>query len=236
MSPLPNDIYASAPLRRLRDAQAQVLAPELQRCFGTHALLLDVDGNETPPTLPMLGNWVRLHLDLDHYAGDLRAALDQPLPFLPDAFDLVLLRNALEVSPMSAALLDDVLRVLAPGGVLALTGVHPVSGWLPWMRWHSRGRSLHLQLPLQLERALRHAGLRVEMVRRVGRSWPGLASSSNAESPLGGGFVLIARKHRRLATPLRIKPVKLPVAPAGRLSPGTRRSAALQTTGDTQHP
>jgi hypothetical protein len=26
-----NDIYASAPLRRLRDAQARVLAPELQR-------------------------------------------------------------------------------------------------------------------------------------------------------------------------------------------------------------
>ena len=35
-----NDIYASAPLRRLLDEQTRVLTPELQRCFGTHALLL----------------------------------------------------------------------------------------------------------------------------------------------------------------------------------------------------
>src|SRR3546814_10909909 len=120
-----DDINASAPVRRLRDAQARVLAPELQRCFGTHALLLGVAADETPPALPMLGSWVRLHLDGGRYGGDLHAAVDQPLPFVADAFDLVLLRNALEVSQVSSALLEDVLRVLAPGGVLALTVVPP---------------------------------------------------------------------------------------------------------------
>ena len=229
-----NDIYASAPLRRLRDAQARVLAPELQRCFGTHALLLGVAADEVPPALPMLGSWVRLHLDGDRYAGDLRAAVDQPLPFVADAFDLVLLRHALEVSPMSSVLLGDVLRVLAPGGVLALTGVHPVSGWSPWLRWHARGRTLKLQLPLQLERVLRHAGMDIELARRVGRGWPGLpATSTVSGNALGGGYVLLARKRRRLATPLRIKPVTLPIPAPGRLSPGTRPNPALRTTGDT---
>lgn len=234
MHPQDNDIYASAPLRRLRDAQARVLAPELQRCFGAHALLLDVAADEAPPALPMLGSWVCLHLDDGRYAGDLRAAVDQPLPFVADAFDLVLLRHALEVSPVSSALLEDVLRVLAPGGVLALTGVHPVSGWSPWLRWHAHGRTLKLQLPLQLERFLRHAGMDIELARRVGRGWPGLPARSGAsDSAFGGGYVLLARKHRRLATPLRIRPVTLAAPATGRLSPGTRRNPALQTTGDT---
>lgn len=227
-----NDIYVSAPLRRLRDAQAQVLMPELQRCFGTHALLLCAAHNDTPPALPMLGCWVRLHLDGGRYGGDLRAAADEPLPFIDDAFDLVLLRHALEVSPAVSELLADAIRVLAPGGVLVLTGVHPVSGWSPWLHWQTRGRSLSLQSPLRLRQILRHAGLGVELVRRVGRSWPGLPASGKVSgNALGGGYVLIARKHRRLATPLRIKPVNVPVPATGRLSPGTRRSSALRTTG-----
>ncbi|MEO9079038.1 MAG: methyltransferase type 11, partial [Rhodanobacter sp.] len=77
-----NDIYVSAPLRRLRDAQAQVLMPELQRCVGTHALLLGVADDDTPPPLPMLGCWVRLYLEGGHYEGDLRAAVDEPVPFV----------------------------------------------------------------------------------------------------------------------------------------------------------
>ena len=229
-----NDIYASAPLRRLRDAQARALMPELQRCFGTHALMLGVAHNDTPPALPMLGNWVRLYLDGDRYAGDLHAAADQPLPFLDDAFDLVLLRHALEISPTASALLVDAIWVLAPGGLLALAGVHPLSGWSPWLRWQARGRSLRLPLPLRLERELLHAGLGIELAQRVGRGWPGLpASGTGSDSALGGGYVLLARKHRRLATPLRIKPVSVPVPAGGRLSPGTRRSSALRTTGNT---
>lgn len=228
-----NDIYVSAPLRRLRDAQARVLMPELQRCFGTYALLLDVAHSDTPPALPMLGCWVCLHLDGGRYQGDLHAAIDEPLPFVDDAFDLVLLRHALEVSSTPSAMLAEAIRVLAPGGVLALTGVHPVSGWSPWLRWRARGQSLSLQWPLRLQQVLRHAGLGIERVQRVGRVWPGLpASGTVCGNMLGGGYVLIARKHRRLATPLRIKPVHVPVPASGQFSPGTRRSSALRTTGD----
>ncbi|HZX72524.1 MAG TPA: methyltransferase domain-containing protein [Rhodanobacter sp.] len=227
-----NDIYVSAPLRRLREAQARVLMPELQRCVGAHALLLSAVRNDTPPALPMLGCWVHLCLDQDGYAGDLRAAADEPLPFVDDAFELVLLNHALEVSPATPALLLDAIRVLAPGGLLALTGVHPVSGWTPWLRWQCRGQSLSLQLPLQLQRLLRQAGLDIELTQRVGRGWPGQPTSCRASSnAFGGGYVLIARKHRRQGTPLRIKPVNLPVPTGRQLSPGTRRSAALRTTG-----
>lgn len=227
-----DDIYVSAPLRRLREAQACVLTPELQRCFGAHALLLSAARDDMPLPLPMLSCWVRLCLDQGRYAGDLRAATDEPLPFIDDAFDLVLLRHALEVSPAAPALLVDAIRVLAPGGLLALTGVHPVSGWTPWLRWQRQGRSLNLQLPLRLEQILRQAGLDIELTQRVGRGWPGLPTSERVSSnALGGGYVVIARKHRRLGTPLRVKPANVPVPTGRQLSPGTRRSAAMRITG-----
>ena len=228
-----NDIYVSAPLRRLQEAQMRVLAPELQRCCGTHALLLGAAKGDMPPASPMLGSWVRLYLDQGAYRGDLLAATDEPLPFSDDGFDLVLLRHALEVSPAASALLGEAIRVLAPGGVLALAGVHPLSGWMPWWCWQAKGQSLRLQLPWQLQRALQREGLEIELAQRVGRSWPGLRSlDSSAVNVFGGGYVLIARKRRRLAVPRWIRPATVTVPASSQLSPGTRRSSAMQTTKD----
>jgi SAM-dependent methyltransferase len=223
-----NNIYASAPLRRLRDEQTRVLVPELQRSLGTHALLLGAFHDDAPPALPMLGCWTTLYLGNGCYRGDLQAATDEPLPFVDDAFELVLLRHALEVAPVASALLAEAVRVLAPGGVLALTGVHPLSGWAPWFYWRTRDGSRTLQMPLRLEHELQQTGLEIERVRRVGRVWPGLLSANGpAVNPLGGGYVLIARKRHRMATPLRIKLAPVRVPANGQLSPSTRRNSAL---------
>ncbi|MFC5435222.1 class I SAM-dependent methyltransferase [Rhodanobacter umsongensis] len=222
-----DDIYASAPLRRLLDEQTRALRPELQRCHGMHGLLLRACGDDRPPALPMLRCWTSLHLDGAGYGGDLRAAANEPLPFVDDAFDLALLRHVLEVAPNAPALLDDAVRILAPGGVLVLTGVHPISGWAPWFYWRTRGESRVLQMPLHLGHDLRQAGLEIECMQRVGRAWPSQERPGSARgSAFGGGYILIARKRRRMATPLRIKPVPVTVPSNGQLSPGARRSSA----------
>jgi SAM-dependent methyltransferase len=175
----------------------------------------------------MLCCWTSLHLNGARYRGDLRASANEPLPFADDAFDLALLRHVLEVAPNAPALLDDATRVLAPGGVLVLTGVHPISGWAPWFYWRTRGEAAALQMPLNLGRDLRQAGLEIERVQRVGRLWPGQETSGSAAgNVVGGGYILIARKRRRMATPLRIKPLPVRVPSNGQLSPGARRSSA----------
>jgi len=225
MAPRESDIYASTPIRGLLAAEALALGPELQRCAGTFALQLAAAPRATPPALPLLDRWVHLHLCDGRYAGDLQARADEPLPFQDDAFGLVLLSHALEVAPDSQALLREAARVLAPGGMLALTGMHPASGWLPWLLWRGQP-GLSLESPLRVGRWLRGADLSVERVQRVGPAWPSSAVVPHHGGPLGGGYVLIARKRRQAAVPIRLRPRAIAAAPVAGLAPGAHRSAA----------
>jgi SAM-dependent methyltransferase len=229
MSRRDETIYASAPVRRLQDEETRTMTPALQRCVGDYALLIGTaHGEATPPALPMLGCWIRMQLHAGFYGGDVRAAGDESLPFIDDAFELVLLQHALEASAVPGPMLDEAVRVLAPGGILAITGVHPVSAWAPWVRWRSRGTDITLGMPLRLITDLQREGFELELVQRVGCVLPGGATAHAISAKLlGGGFVLIARKRRRVVTPLRIQPVPVAGTATGRLSPSTRRTATL---------
>jgi SAM-dependent methyltransferase len=226
MSQRDQDIYSSAPLRNLLAEETVALAPGLQRCSGTHALMISVAADDRPPVLPLLGNWTRLSVAGQQYGGDLTARADEPLPFVDDAFHLVLLRHALEVSTTPQDMLEEASRVLAPGGVLALTGLHPFSAWLPWMMWRTRGHAPSMHSPLLLERWVRRRELDIERIERVGRLWPSSHAGLDATHALGGGYLLIARKRRRMATPIRLKPKALPATVNVGLAPGARRNAA----------
>lgn len=222
-----DEVYSSAPMLRLLDEQTRALKPGLQRCAGTHALLLDASRQHVAPALPMLGCWTSLVVRQDGYHGDLRAAVDVSLPFIDDAFDLVLARHALELAREPVALLHEIIRVLAPGGVLAVTGIHPVGGWSPWFHWRARGVSPMLHMPWRLRHQLQGAGLRIEQVHRVGSIWPGAgAARRNPASAFGGGYVLVARKHKCPVTLLRSRSSSMRAASSGRLSLTARRGAS----------
>ena len=206
----------------------RLLAPEVQRCSGTHGLLLTASPDDLPPASPMLGCWATLHLQGGTYVGDVKAAADEPLPFVDDAFQFVLMRHVLERVPMPTPMLDEAVRVLEPGGVLAVTGIHPLSVWLLWVFWRARGVVGHLKFPLGISAALLRAGMEIQSIKRVGRSWPRQTSAGSLPGNLlGGGYVLIARKRRHTVTRLRVSRVPVAVSSGGHLSPGTRRSAAL---------
>ncbi|WP_082582742.1 methyltransferase domain-containing protein [Frateuria sp. Soil773] len=223
-----HDIYASLPVRGLLAEETAALAPDLQRCTGSHALQVSAARHDYPPALPMLGGWVRLRLTRAGYEGDLRGDAGEPLPFADDTFGLVLLRHAVETAPSARVLLHEAARVLAPGGLLALTGVHPFSAWTPWWLWRTRRSGLSLSAPMGLVRWLHDADLTVERVRRVGSALPagsGDGGRSHA-GPLGGGYLLIARKHRRAQLPVRLRPKAISHPVGAGLAPGARRSSA----------
>lgn len=227
MSQRDQDIYSSAPLRGLLAEETAALTPGLQRCSGAHALLISATQGDAPPVLPLLGHWTRLDMRQDRYAGDLLAKGGEPLPFTDDAFDLVLLRHALELSATPQELLGEASRVLSPGGVLALTGLHPFSAWVPWMIWRTHGHAPMMRSPILLERWVRRIELDIEQVARVGRPWPsGSVELDGGTHAFGGGYLMIARKRRRVATPIRLKPKAVAATVNVGLAPGARRNAA----------
>jgi SAM-dependent methyltransferase len=229
-----DEVYSSPPMLRLLDEQSQALKPGLRRCVGTHGLLLDASPRYPRPALPLLGCWTSLAVSDGGYDGDLRARADEPLPFVDDAFELVLVRQALERASHPAALLDELIRVLAPGGTLALTGVHPLGCWSAWLHWRARGSSLALQMPWRLRHRLEREGLLVERVLRIGSVWPGTAVARRSPaSVFGGGYLLLARKQRRPVTLLRSRPQQMRVPASGQLSPAARRGASLQIFSGT---
>ncbi len=220
-------IYQQAALHSLRKAQTRALLPHLQRCAGTHGLLLSVDGAE-PPALPLLACWVHLQVAQLGYGGDVVAASDEPLPFVDDAFDVVWLRHALEMVPQPGATLLDAARVLAPGGTLVIAGLHPLSAWTPWLYWTARTQVRpRLLAPMTLLPQLHHAGLEVISHRRVGAVWP-RSEGQPLSGHCGGGYLLLACKRRATLTPLRAKPTHLGIpSPARMASNASARRDAI---------
>ncbi|MBD8898316.1 methyltransferase domain-containing protein [Rhodanobacter sp. DHG33] len=214
------DIHSSAPLRRLRSGQWRSMAPLLQRETGRRALRIGVADDDAVPSLPGV-TWTRLWLAPDGYRGDVRGRVDEPLPFVDEAFDLVWLQHVLEPASQAAALMTEACRVLAPGGVLAVTAVHPLSGWAPWFYWRARGQRQTLQWPWRLRLHLQREGLEFENLRRLGAHRPGAKLAG--DSRWGGAYLLLARKRRRAAIPMKLRPLPARAPVNARLSPGTRR-------------
>jgi len=217
------DIYASAPMRSLLADETVAYMPDVRRCAGSRALLLSAAADDGPPNPPYLGQWVTLRLMEGRLQGDVSASADEPLPFSDEAFDLILLRHALELGQLS---LDEIVRVLAPGGLLVLTGVSPLSGWTPWWLWRTRGSATHAKSPLELAARLRRVEVLVERVQRVGQLLP-LSNAPRGKTPgwLGGGYVLVARKKGPASAPIRLRPKPSTAPVRAGLAPGARRSS-----------
>jgi SAM-dependent methyltransferase len=222
--PLPLQIMpAVSPMRRLLDAEARALAPELGGLAGAHGLQVAAAALRLPPT-PLLGRWAQLQLDdATGLGGDVRARADEALPFLDDVFRVVLLAHALEHAPCAAELLAEAARVLAPEGLLMVTGFHPLSAWTPWLVCRGRQRP-QLAGPAWLRARLAAQGVQTYAVRRFGPAVPGVSASA-AQAWLGGGFLLLARKRRAAVTPLRDRARSGRVA-VGTFAPGARRECA----------
>jgi SAM-dependent methyltransferase len=222
--PRDSGIYTGTALSALQAAQSRALLPALQRCAGSHGLLVSAGAGQLPPALPLLSHWTQLLVSGPRYVGDIIAATDEPLAFVDDAFDLVWLCHVLEVVDDFSAVLLEAVRVLAAGGTLVITGIHPISAWAPWYYWQECGAGHGLRTPSRLARELRRSGLRVTGMQRVGSVWPRRgAPVFAAPYPVGGGYVLLAQKQCSLVTPLRLRTEPLHLPANGRLSPSAQR-------------
>lgn len=219
------DIYMTPQVAKLLADEARVLAPLLARCTGDHGLHLTTSAKAEPPAIPLLGHWATIRVAGADLAGDVHASGLEALPFVDESFGVVLLRHALETTARQDNLLDEAIRVLAPGGMLAITGIHPLGLWSPWVARQSRGPRPRLTWPWWWSQRLVRDEFELSMPRRLGSAWPRAGGAPAAGSLVGGGYFLVARKKRPSAVPLRPRPAAVPAPMPGTLASGARRNA-----------
>ena len=175
---------------------------------------------------------VRQHVEANRLGGDVICAADA-LPWEDDAFRLVLVQHAADVLPARGRLIDELTRVLAPGGVLLWYGLNPWSPWLVWMHWQARrGLALPRTLPAEIaRRRLLRRQLAPVSIDYVGACWPqrGERSAVGAARWLArmrGAYLLTASKQRAVLTPLRPRLVRERTSMHPQLALPSRRASA----------
>lgn len=156
---------------------------------------------------------VRVHAEGDRLAGDAVCAPDA-LPWEDEAFRLIVVQHVADVLP-AEGLVDELARLLAPGGVLLWFGLNPWSPWLAWLHWRAR-RGLPLPHPSQADfarRRLLRRQLAPVSVDYLGACWPQRGTASALHdlrllTRLRGAYLLTASKQRAVLTPLRPRLVR----------------------------
>ncbi|HEY6941677.1 methyltransferase domain-containing protein, partial [Dokdonella sp.] len=213
----------------LRDELARVPAFALRQPAGAALLLQASAANRTLPVDLRHLRATRLHVEGGGLAGDARCASDA-LPYESDAFQFVVVQHAADALAAPDALVDELVRVLAPGGALLWFGLNPWSPWMLWFHWQARRgiAAPHARHPESLRRRLQQAQLTHDAGATLGPCWPAREARADATgllAPLRGAWMLLASKQRAVLTPLRARPLRT-VAPQPSLAMPARRVRA----------
>jgi SAM-dependent methyltransferase len=175
---------------------------------------------------------VRMHAEQDGLRGDVACAADA-LPWEDDAFQLVFAQHVGDALPSSGGLIDELARVLAPGGVLLWSGLNPWSPWLAWIHWQAR-RGLPLPRVTHADIArtrLMKRQLAPATIDYLGTCWPQQGERSMIQrsallAPLRGSWLISVSKPRVVLTPLRARPKRERVAIQPHLATPSHRACA----------
>lgn len=176
---------------------------------------------------------VRIHVQQESMGGDVVCAAGA-LPWEDHAFQLVVAQHVGDVLPRTSGIVDELARILTPGGVLLWYGLNPWSPWLAWVHWRAR---LGMSLPQashadSVRRQMMNRQLAVGAVDYLGACWPRFDPPSGRYparvlAPLQRVYLLTASKQRAALTPLRPRLSRVrALAPPQLASTPSRRARA----------
>lgn len=175
----------------------------------------------------------RMHVERKALRGDVICEPDA-LPWEDEAFQLVVSQHAGDVLPAGAHLIDELARVLAPGGTLLWFGLNPWSPWLAWIHWQAR-RGIPLPHAGHAEAArkrMQACHLAAQTPDYFGTCWPQgsgaarIAQRSRLLAPLRNAYLITASKRRAVLTPLRPRTLRERVPLGAQLASPSRRASA----------
>jgi len=216
----------------LREELAQASADAARAAVGQVLLLQPCAASRASGFGARHSGIVHLHADRGGLRGDVACDADA-LPFEDDAFPLVVAQHVGDVLPGGGGFVDELARVLAPGGTLLWYGLSPWSPWLAWIHWQARlGLSVpRVQHADMVRRELLKRGLAAVGSDHLGSCWPTRGEPSRVHrtallAPLRAAYRIAASKQRAVLTPLRPRRARARVAMQPHLaSPSTRARA-----------
>lgn len=230
----PDNLFAFADLGALlRDELARVPARAARLPAGRALLLQACAANRDLALDTRHLAVVRVHAEHKSLRGDVICDADA-LPWEDDAFQLVIAQHAGDVLPTGNGLIDELARVLAPGGTLLWFGLNPWSPWLAWTHWRGRSgmplpRAAHVD---STRKRMQGCHLVVHAPEYLGTCWPQHAHSSGAIhrsrllAPLRNAYLVTAAKERAVLTPLRPRSAKVRAPLGAQLAAPSRRASA----------
>ena len=236
--------YRTSLGKRVQQAELELLEQVLPLLFGYHLLSVGDPLGEGMLSASRIGH--RMILDdippllrgAKENAERLRGRNDQ-LPLASDSLDVVILPHTMEYADNPHEVLRETERVLIPEGHLVILGFNPLSlfglrrlftGWRessPWSGHYYSAlrirdwlallgfdtvmvRNYFFRPPFQSQRLMRP----LERIERIGeRFW----------SPLGGGYILVAKKRVVTLTPIKPRWRSRRLLPVGTAEPTARR-------------
>ena len=143
-----------------------------------------------------------LHVAGGAFAGPLRCGL--PLPLASESIGTVVLQHVADGAVQPRALLEEVARVLVPGGRVWLLALNPLAPFR--LRWLRQGPVA--SEPIRWRRRLRAAGLAPEAVSQgVGPRWQIVPNATLQQGAgMRAAYLLRAEKRVTPLTPIRARP------------------------------
>ncbi len=156
--------------RAVADGAALSIAPpsvgdRRERGFSAHAQL------------------IRIHQMDDKIAGDLECAADS-LPFEDDCMQVIVVRHLYDHASATTQTGEELMRILAPGGLMILYDFNPLSSWrIWWLHQSLQGMSAPNWSANDKVRRTIASGGQVSIRRDyLGGSWPLPQSASQRET------------------------------------------------------
>lgn len=196
--------FASSEGAALLESEHDAIAGALAERPAQHWLWLA----PLPQPRPEGGRGLALYPRGARFGGDVSCSLPLPLP--SETFGTIVLQHVAAPGAPGSALLEEVERLLEPGGRVLLFALNPLSPY----RWRWRGHGLRAAEPLSWRRLLRRAGLEsVAVSEGMGPRWEPVADPRRQEGVgLRAAYLLRADKRSLPLTPIRPRRL-VPVVP-----------------------